>query len=540
MGGKTYYMFSIEPHLILKLGFILHRTRANESEMPTYQRLLVPKRLSGITKFINDGGYFPNSVILNFSQRKNKIQYQGASRGDDTNSRYGTLKIPNAYAIAYIIDGQHRVYGYANSKYGKSNTIPVVAFTDLDSTEQLEIFMDINQNQKAVSASLRLTLEEDLYWDSDRADSRMKALRSSIIKELSESINSPLFNKITIGEDPSLLAFKPFADGLSKSGLLPTAKGNKFDHESARCSLYNVNNLNFKNEMGNAKKQVVQFINQCYGYIEENYPEVFNRDRYFIISNRGSYAFICLIGSLNCFEVTQGTLNITSTPSERFEAIEKYIEALLLELKSLNAQEEKEVLDSYGTGAELKWFRFFQALVNRKFRTYEPPELIDYKERQDEDLQNEGRKYGVAIEKHMKAVILSGLKELFDENWELEINSIKRECLKRAEEERERFYKEFDQSKEIHWTEMFNINDYKTIIEKYWTKRPNKDNPKFKVFQEEFSFEYGFDGKRKETKWISLFNSYRNSWAHEGTKEKRLNRDEVRFLKSVYDHFFKH
>jgi len=37
MGGKTYYMFSIEPELLLKVGFILHRTKANNNEMPTYQ-----------------------------------------------------------------------------------------------------------------------------------------------------------------------------------------------------------------------------------------------------------------------------------------------------------------------------------------------------------------------------------------------------------------------------------------------------------------------------------------------------------------------
>jgi DNA sulfur modification protein DndB len=66
----------------------------------------------------------------------------------------------------------------------ENNTVPVVAFSGLESSEQLEMFMDINQNQKAVSPSLRLDLEEDLYWDSDRADSRLKALRSSICKSL--------------------------------------------------------------------------------------------------------------------------------------------------------------------------------------------------------------------------------------------------------------------------------------------------------------------------------------------------------------------
>lgn len=128
--------------------------------------------------FIDDGGYFPNSIIINFSSKRHKIQFEASSKTADTNSCFGTLKIPNSYAISYIIDGQHRVYGYANSKFKNSNTIPVVAFENLDTSEQLKIFMDINENQKAVSPSLRLDLEEDLYWNSERTDSRIKALRS--------------------------------------------------------------------------------------------------------------------------------------------------------------------------------------------------------------------------------------------------------------------------------------------------------------------------------------------------------------------------
>ena len=70
MGGLTYYMFSIEPGTLLKMSFVLHRTKANEEEMPTYQRLLVPTRLKSLTKFIDGddgegGGFFPNSLILN-------------------------------------------------------------------------------------------------------------------------------------------------------------------------------------------------------------------------------------------------------------------------------------------------------------------------------------------------------------------------------------------------------------------------------------------------------------------------------------------
>ncbi|MGY8911207.1 MAG: DGQHR domain-containing protein, partial [Flavobacteriales bacterium] len=267
MGQKDYFMFSIEPSLLLKMGFILHRTRANESEFPTYQRLLVPSRLKGITKFIDEGGYFPNSIIINFNTKKNKIKFEPHSKSNSSNSRTGMLKIPNAYGIAYIIDGQHRVYGYANSKYVENNTIPVVAFNGLDSIEQLEIFMDINQNQKAVSPSLRLDLEEDLYWDSDRADSRLKALRSSIIKKLGNSESSPLFNKISVGEDKAILTFKPFTTAIANSGLLPSARGNTYNDNSLIGSLYNTNNQDHNQEMNRAKKKIVDFIIHCYDYV---------------------------------------------------------------------------------------------------------------------------------------------------------------------------------------------------------------------------------------------------------------------------------
>lgn len=540
MGTKTYYMFSIEPSLLLKMGFILHRTKVNESEFPTYQRLLVPSRLPVISKFIDEGGYFPNSIILNFGNKKHKIQFEASSRTSDSNSCYGSLKIPNSYGIAYIIDGQHRVYGYANSKFKNSNTIPVVAFENLETSEQLKIFMDINENQKAVSPSLRLDLEEDLYWDSERADSRIKALRSSIIKELGNIQNSPLYEKISVGEDKAVLAFKPFSNALSASDLLPTARGNQYSENAEKYSLYNISNHNHNREMLNCKKKIFKLLSMSYEFVEKEYSDIYKAETSFIFSNRGTYAFICLIDSLNKHLINKGKIQKDSEIDYRFEYIKKYLKSLLDYLRNeIPIAEREKQLSLLGAGADIKWLRFFQSIIHKKHNDFNPIELEDWNERQDEALQNKGRSLGIEIEKRMKQIVLEKMKIIYGEDWELEINSIKRECQNRAEQEMEKYYKEGLGRKTIHWTEMFNINDYKTIIEKYWTKTPESKHDNFVTFDKEFSIDIGegLGSKPKCLKWISYFNSYRNLWAHEGTKDKRLNKEEVEFIEKIHLHF---
>lgn len=539
MGGKTYYMFSLEPELLLKIGFVLHRTRANEAEMPTYQRLLVPSRLKGINKFIDEGGFFPNSIILNFGQATKKIEFHGQKRGEDTKSRTGFLKIPNAYAIAYIIDGQHRVYGYANTQYKSTNTIPVVAFVGLEASEQLEMFMDINQNQKAVSATLRITLEEDLYWNAPRLDSRMKALRSSIVRTLGGDQTGPLFGKIALGEDKAELNAKPFADSLLRSGLLPEAKGNKFVEEGKNTSLYDTGNQDHIKEMKATRVRVVSLVNACYQAAEEFFEEDEKTLKSFIIYNRGSFAFISLIGSINRFLSEKGELSFSTADEERFDSIEKYIRALFKALKSISPEDEEMLKGKLGSGAENTWFRSFQSFVNQSFPEYNPPDLLDWKERQDKEIQDEGRKLGTEIERHLKKVVISNLKAIFNENWDIEIGAIQRECENRAKEQMEKNYKEGLGRKEIPWTDQFTISDYKKIIEKYWGRSPEPMQDDFQTFEELFAWDIGqgFNSKAEKLKWLSFFGSYRNIWAHEGTKETGLNRSEVDFIRKLHKHF---
>jgi len=396
--------------------------------------------------------------------------------------------------------------------------------------------MNINQNQKAVSPSLRLTLEEDLYWDAPRADQRLKALKSSIVKVLCTSNSSPLMNRISIGEDKAELTMKPFITALNTSGLLPNAKGNKYSDKNLNACLYNTNNNDHDKEMIKSKRSVSKLIELAYSFIEENYPLIFEKERYFILSNRGTYAFINIIGSLNIYLTDEGVLSKKSTPKDRLAALDKYLTVLCDGINSLGKEKENKYLTLIGAGADIKWLRLFQSLINKKLPGYNPIELIEWRERNDEKLQTEGAKYCDTIERYMKERVIGNLKVLFGNNWDLEIGDIKRNCITRAELEKEEHYKQFGEQKNVEWTEMFQILDYKKLIEKYWSKKHDDQN--FIPFENLFSLDvgFGFSNKTDKTKWIAKFNSLRRNVAHSATKNTGLSISEVELLSKMDQH----
>lgn len=537
MGKHKYYMFSIEPAKLLKMGFVLHRTAANDFDLPTYQRLLIPKRLKGITQYIEGGGYFPNSIIVNFNEHKHKLQFEADAKKPDSKSRFGTLKIPNVYGIAYIIDGQHRVYGYAGSDYKNTNTIPVVAFVGMKPEEQLEIFMDINQNQKAVSKDLRLDLEEDMLWGSDKIDSKMKALRSSIIKVLANKRESPLYNMITVGEDTANLSFTSFDNAFSKSSLIPKATASKFKEDSLNYAIYDVTERDYDKAMRDSRDRIADFVIRCYLYIKDNYPSIFDKECKYIMSNRGVVPYVCLISDLRSFLIDKGDLNKSSSVVESTDAITKYLKALMEGLMKLSDDEKEKMLSIQGARAETVWLRTYQDLINKEFSSYNPPKLIEWRETQDKQLQEKGRELGQSVITEIRGKVILQLKDLFGKHWDLEINSIKNSCTKRANDLMAKYHKEGVDFEEIDWTDMLEMSEIKAIIERYWSKEKT-DEPTFQTFEKLFSFDIGegFGTKAEKTKWLSVLSSYKDLWSSDN---KGLNRSQVEKLETIYKFVFR-
>lgn len=519
MGDKSYYLFSIEPSTLLKIGFVLHRTKVNDSMAPTYQRLLVPSRLKGITKFIDNGGYFPNSIILNFAEPNDeiKVTFDMIHKEPVSNSEFGLLNIPNAYGIAYIIDGQHRVYGYANSMFKSKHTIPVVAFYNMPSEEQLKIFMEINENQKAVSPSLRLDLEEDLYWKADRLDSRMKALRSSIIKQLSGSSNNILYNAISIGEDSSKLSFKPFDTALGRSGLIPKASATQWIGDLDIC-IYNIHETDIDKAMREARKNITNFIDGAYSIADSVMKQEVKDDLLF--SNRATFAFITIVGSIHKYLIKTNVINPGTPVKDRIMAIKPYVETLSEALNNLSDEDNRIIKGVLGQGADTFWLRSYQNIINKSYPDYCPEELVEWKETQDQSLQTEGAKIKEDIRKQIRAIVFDRLSMVYGAKWQNNVAVLKNEVEGRII----KTYgdnDDFDMA-DYDWRDYVEIPEFKGVIDKNFCRQE---------FEDVFAINIGLSFKSKKEKlgWIAMVTEAKK-------KTPALTRSDINKLEIINTH----
>lgn len=157
MGGYTYYSFSIEPDTLLKISYILHRINTSDDTLSTYQRMVKKSRIKQIDDFLGgENNFFPNAIIINIDTKRGKpLDFNLADAGQhDSKSKLGVLHLPKRFKSAFVIDGQHRLYGYGNNNYRFTHTIPVIAFENLPSDKQANLFVEINHKQKSVPANL--------------------------------------------------------------------------------------------------------------------------------------------------------------------------------------------------------------------------------------------------------------------------------------------------------------------------------------------------------------------------------------------------
>jgi len=417
MGGHTYYSFSIEPERLLKISYVLHRNEANKNMMPTYQRLIKKKRLQDVRKFIDTNGYFPNSLIINIDTNGKGLQFDQASlKVESSISKLGILYLPKKYRSAYIIDGQHRLYGYSDTKYATSNTIPVVAFIDLDRQEQIKLFMDINENQKAVPKTLRVTLNADMLWESDDYNERRQALRSKIAQMLGEEETSPLLSRIVIGENESTpikcITVEALQAALKKSHFFTfygkrnmIVKDGTFDLGSNQdtCDLF------------------YSFIEECLRYIKTHAEEEWDKgDLNFgiLTINRGIQAIIRVIDDIVNMLINNDSISPKTNDTRKVvKEVCYYLDPLIDYINTITLEQKKELRGFFGGGADARFWRTFQKAISEVRSEFEPDGLEVYWLDQTKTFNDESLRLLREIEFDVKKKVAQKLEEKLGDNW---------------------------------------------------------------------------------------------------------------------------
>jgi len=196
IAGRVAYSFCVSPDYLLKIAFVSHRARGKASDIDAYQRLLKKSRLKSIRQYIADGGFFPTNIVVNIANSRWLTFDRGKQEAEAKSLVFGCLHIRPAYRVAWIIDGQHRLFAYANHPQAKKSLISVMAFVGLEASEQARLFVDINAEQRKVKQSLLQELYAELHWDAAAPEVRVQAILSKAIQVLDSNITSPFCGRI--------------------------------------------------------------------------------------------------------------------------------------------------------------------------------------------------------------------------------------------------------------------------------------------------------------------------------------------------------
>lgn len=224
LGGYTFYSFVTTPRNLLRIAFVNHQALNHPDGAPAYQRMISAPRIRAIGQFIKDGGFFPTNLLANFNETP-KFELLSNKDNTDANIKFGWLTLPNKYRSAWIIDGQHRLYGYSGLEDKHlDQSVSVIAFAGMPKAKEADLFISINHKQKSVPPGLLVSLLADLKLGDADGKTALSALASATVRTLNLDKTSPLFQRFRQTDVPPTdaqnLTISEVVKGINRSQLL--------------------------------------------------------------------------------------------------------------------------------------------------------------------------------------------------------------------------------------------------------------------------------------------------------------------------------
>jgi DNA sulfur modification protein DndB len=223
VGDTTFYSFLLSPHDLLRISYISHMGKGSNEDLETYQRMVKPNRLKSIGAYLDRGGTFPTNIVVNIKLEGLNFAVQETYGETAT----GLLDLPGQYGCAWVIDGQHRLYGYAYAGRGADedrSVVSVLAYQNLPIRDEVEMFVDINTQQVKVQRNLVNEIISSLNIEDEDPRKRLDAMCARIVLRLDQDKRSPIRDRVlTVGQQKNplqCLMLTAVADALDKNSLL--------------------------------------------------------------------------------------------------------------------------------------------------------------------------------------------------------------------------------------------------------------------------------------------------------------------------------
>lgn len=513
VGGQTFYSFVSTPRDLLKIAFVNHRTLDDPEGLPAYQRLVSKSRLKKIGKFINDGGFFPNNIILNFVETP---KFDIVQKNSDAKVHFGNLHLPNKYKAAWVIDGQHRLYGFAHLDDKQlSQNIFVLAFDRMPRTDEANLFVTINHEQKSVPAGLLAELAGDLKWDSDKPSEIVSAVSSRLIRHLEKDLGGPLYNRVVeqgLKETEfTCLTVPGVTMGLRQSGLIgvPIQKNTLLDPGPLTAS-------------SNAKtlKRATDFLSLFLSAFRDAAVWRWDRGRPGLLcTNVGVSALLMLAGAIIKYVEQQEKLSAHDLEIEELMMqISEYIQPALNYLGDTDDKIlDQELKVAFGSAGPRQYFFNLSKQIRAKYPDFAPEGFDEWLAAQDREKSEitDGRVKN--IRSLIVAYLFDKLKEEHGDNY-LEAGIADKGLRTKA----------FERSLETPADSRHPLEHYLDILE-YKKVIDNKANwPLVKAV-----FDIPLKGesrnKARNTAWIAHYNTARKEGEH-STRERTYSSNDIKFL----------
>lgn len=492
MGNNTCYLFSITPAYLLKIAYVSHRIKGKATDVNTYQRMIKRSRLINIREYIDHNGIFPTNIIVSIEKGKRHIRFDPHQHqplcGD---AQYGTLHLSPCYKSAWIIDGQHRLFAYSGHERAEKSHVSVLAFEGLPPSEQAQLFIDINHEQKSVKRSLLYELYAELNWDADDEDKRVGAIISKAIQALDQVKDSPLYGRILLADAPRsskrCISLESLFKALDQPGIFVVKKKIEYgplwtgDNE---CTL----------------KRCIYVLTQWFHALNESgaaeWWAVGSEEGGGLAMNDGITILIGVLRSVFEHLDAQHSL-IRLTDSEVADVVRPYATELGRYLGTLSVEERRRFRSAWrGVQGQTAGRREFEKVLNSKFTDFQPRGLKEYIELEAANCNKSAYEVIQGIETKLKTIVLGSLKTEYGEEDKWWYGGVPQTIRKKVNDR-------LDEEKGAGGREdYFDLIDFRTIALSSWN-----------LFKDCLSF--GDKGNKEEkTSWIAKVNEMRKIVMH--------------------------